>query len=44
MMESRFDKKFASDYAAAASLHRFVICNGSDAVEYENVSDAEVPC
>ena len=44
MMESRFDKKFALDYAAAARLHRFVICNGSEAVEYENVSDAEVPC
>ena len=43
-MESRSNKKFALDYATAASLYRFVICDGSDAVEYENASDAEVPC
>jgi glycosyltransferase involved in cell wall biosynthesis len=43
-MESCSDKKFALDYAAAAGLHRFVLCDGSDAVEYENVSDAEAPC
>jgi glycosyltransferase involved in cell wall biosynthesis len=41
---SRSDTKFALDYAATAGLNRFIICDGSEAVEYENASDAKPPC